>query len=172
MNRKIAKSLSALLLLTAIAVTQVPVSDVEAVAIASDFEMDGNKLVRYTGTDENVSVPVGVKSIGEEAFAGNDNIIKVEIGNQVESVGYRAFAECDNLRTITVGDEVEEIEPELSVEDLLVSTKIEDEKEAERIADIDTNVESEYKKQIEKFISEKPDAVAQLLRNWLSDDWE
>ena len=68
--------------------------------------------------------------------------------------------------------EVEEIEPELSVEDLLVSTKIEDEKEAERIADIDTNVESEYKKQIEKFISEKPDAVAQLLRNWLSDDWE
>ncbi len=108
MNRKIAKSLSALLLLTAIAVTQVPVSDVEAVAIASDFEMDGNKLVRYTGTDENVSVPVGVKSIGEEAFAGNDNIIKVEIGNQVESVGYRAFAECDNLRTITVGDEVEE----------------------------------------------------------------
>ncbi len=110
MNRKIAKSLSALLLLTAIAVTQVPVSDVEAVAIASDFEMDGNKLVRYTGTDENVSVPVGVKSIGEEAFAGNDNIIKVEIGNQVESVGYRAFAECDNLRTITVGDEVEEIE--------------------------------------------------------------
>lgn len=69
-------------------------------------------------------------------------------------------------------DEVEEIEPELSVEDLLVSTKIEDEKEAERIADIDTNVESEYKKQIEKFISEKPDAVAQLLRNWLSDDWE
>ncbi len=41
MNKKIFKSLSALLLLTAIAVTQVPVSDVEAVAVASDFEMDG-----------------------------------------------------------------------------------------------------------------------------------
>lgn len=109
MNRKIAKTLSALLLLTAIAVAQVPVSDVEAVAIASDFEMDGNKLMRYTGTDETVSVPDGVKIIGEEAFAGNDNLIRVDIGEQVESVGYRAFAECDNLRTVSVGDGVEEI---------------------------------------------------------------
>ncbi len=68
-------------------------------------------------------------------------------------------------------DEVEEIEPELSVEDLLVSTQLEDEKE-EMLAEIDTSVESEYKKQIEKFVGEKPEAVAQLLRNWLSDEWE
>lgn len=109
MNRKIAKSLGALLLVTAVAVTQVPVSDVEAVATASDFEMDGTKLLRYSGTEEMVSIPEGVKSIGEEAFAGNDNLVRVDIGNEVESVGYRAFAECDNLRTITVGDGVEEI---------------------------------------------------------------
>ena len=25
---------------------------------------------------------------------------------------------------------------------------------------------------IEKFVDEKPDAVAQLLRNWLSEDWD
>lgn len=109
MNRKIAKSLSALLLVTAVAVTQVPVSDVEAVATASDFEMDGNKLVKYSGTEEAVTIPDGIKIIGEEAFAGNDNLVRVDIGNQVESVGYRAFAECDNLRTINVGDGVEEI---------------------------------------------------------------
>ena len=42
MNKKIAKILGTLLLLTAVAVTQVPVSDVEAVASASDFQMDGN----------------------------------------------------------------------------------------------------------------------------------
>ncbi len=110
MNRKIAKSLSALLLITAVAVTQVPVSDVEAVATASDFEMDGNKLLRYSGTEEFVSVPDGIKVIGEEAFAGNDSLVKVEIGNQVKSIGYRAFAECDSLRTISVGDGVEEID--------------------------------------------------------------
>lgn len=110
MNTKIAKSLSALLLVTAVAVTQVPVSDVEAVvATASDFEMDGNKLVKYSGTDEVVSIPDGVKIIGEEAFAGNDNLVRVDIGNQVKAVDYRAFAECDNLRTIIVEDGVEEI---------------------------------------------------------------
>lgn len=109
MNRKIAKTLSVLLLLTAIVVTQVPVSDVEAVAAASDFQMDGSKLVKYSGTDEDVSIPDDVKEIGEEAFAGNDNIIKVTIGGKVESIGYRAFADCDNLRTIDVKDSVEEI---------------------------------------------------------------
>lgn len=110
MNRKIAKTLSALLLVTAIAVTQVPASDVEAVAPSSDFEMDGTKLMKYSGTAEVVSVPDGVKIIGEEAFAGNDNLIKVMVGDDVESIGYRAFADCDNLRTITVGNGVEEIE--------------------------------------------------------------
>ncbi len=109
MNRKIAKLLGVLLLFTAVAVTQVPVSDVEAVAIASDFEMDGSKLMRYTGTADAVSVPAGVKEIGEEAFAGNDNLIKVTIDGEVRSIGYRAFADCDNLRTVVVGDGVEEI---------------------------------------------------------------
>ena len=69
MNRKIAKTVGVLLLLTAIAVAQVPVSDVEASTTASDFEMDGNKLLRYTGTAQVVSIPAGIKSIGEESFA-------------------------------------------------------------------------------------------------------
>ncbi len=109
MNKKIAKTLGSLLLLTAVAVTQVPVSDVEAVASASDFQMDGNKLMKYSGTSEVVSIPDDVREIGEEAFAGNDNIIKVNIGGKVKSIGYRAFADCDSLRTIAVGDSVEEI---------------------------------------------------------------
>ena len=69
MSRKIAKLLSALLLATAVAVTQIPVSDVEAVATSSDFQMDGTKLLRYAGTAEVVSIPAGVKEIGEDAFA-------------------------------------------------------------------------------------------------------
>ncbi len=30
---------------------------------------------------------------------------------------------------------------------------------------------SEVKQQIDKFVRKRPDAVAQLLRNWLTDDW-
>lgn len=110
MNRKIARSLSALLVLTAVAVTQVPVANAEAQITPSDFEMDGNTLVKYTGTAEVVSVPNEVKKIGEEAFADNDSIVKVSVGEKVEGIGYRAFAECDNLRSIDVSDSVIEID--------------------------------------------------------------
>ncbi|MDP4092153.1 MAG: flagellar basal-body MS-ring/collar protein FliF [Bacillota bacterium] len=42
----------------------------------------------------------------------------------------------------------------------------------EHIPEIEIEERSEVKKQIEKFVKQKPDAVAQLLRNWLSEDWE
>ncbi len=42
----------------------------------------------------------------------------------------------------------------------------------ENVADISLEEQSEIKKQIDKFVSQKPDAVAQLLRNWLSEEWD
>jgi flagellar M-ring protein FliF len=62
--------------------------------------------------------------------------------------------------------EVTELEPELSVEQLLATTK-----ENQSIEDIEFNEVSEVRKMIEKFVDEKPEAVAQLLRNWLNEDW-
>lgn len=44
--------------------------------------------------------------------------------------------------------------------------------EVENVPEIDMEERSEVKKQLEKFVKQKPEAVAQLLRNWLSDDWE
>lgn len=62
--------------------------------------------------------------------------------------------------------EVTELEPELSVEQLLATTK-----ENQSLDDIEFSDKSETRKMIEKFVDENPDAAAQLLRNWLSDDW-
>lgn len=42
----------------------------------------------------------------------------------------------------------------------------------EPIPEIELEERSEIKKQIDKFVKQKPDSVAQLLRNWLSDDWD
>lgn len=42
----------------------------------------------------------------------------------------------------------------------------------ENVAEINFEERSEVKKQIERFVKEKPESVAQLLRNWLSDDWD
>lgn len=63
--------------------------------------------------------------------------------------------------------EVTETEPELSVEQLLATTK-----ENQSLDDIEFDDKSEIRKMIEKFVDENPEAVASLLRNWLSDDWD
>ena len=53
-------------------------------------------------------------------------------------------------------------------EDMAVAlSKIE---EASEIADIDIEDKNELKKKIEKFISQKPDQVAQLLKTWLTEE--
>jgi len=43
---------------------------------------------------------------------------------------------------------------------------------SEPVPEISMEERSEIKKQIEKFVKQKPEAVAQLLRNWLSDEWD
>ncbi len=65
-------------------------------------------------------------------------------------------------------EQLQELEPELSVESLLASTK-ETESEMEDIAYAE---KSEARLLIEKFVDEKPEAVASLLRNWLNEDWD
>lgn len=64
-------------------------------------------------------------------------------------------------------EEVVEVEPELSVEALLATTK-----ENQTLDDIEFSDKSASRMQIEKFVDENPEAVASLLRNWLNDDWE
>lgn len=55
---------------------------------------------------------------------------------------------------------------ELSVENLLQSTQ-----EHQAIEDIDLESKSDIRLMVEKFVDENPDASAQLLRNWLNEDW-
>lgn len=63
--------------------------------------------------------------------------------------------------------EVTELEPELSVEALLATTK-----ENQSLEDIEFSDKSATRQQIEHFVEENPEEVALLLRNWLEDDWD
>jgi flagellar M-ring protein FliF len=63
--------------------------------------------------------------------------------------------------------EVTELEPELSVEALLATTK-----ENQTLEDIEFSDKSATRQQIERFVDENPEEVALLLRNWLNDEWE
>ena len=112
MGKTIRNLIGILLVAIAIAVTQIPVSDVEAVTTssASDFQMDGTTLLKYNGTAEDVSVPASVKKIESEAFAGNDYIRHVTIGSSVKEIGSSAFAGCKYLQSVTIPDSVTTID--------------------------------------------------------------
>lgn len=74
-------------------------------------------------------------------------------------LGYVVFR---SLKT----DKVKEEEPEeLSVEGLLQSMP------TRPLEDISLDDKSDTRKLIEKFVDENPEAVANLLRNWLNEDW-
>lgn len=64
------------------------------------------------------------------------------------------------------GRKAEESEEELSVESMLQSTP------DDAVTDIDVETKSDTRKMIEKFVDENPEAAANLLRNWLNEDWE
>lgn len=108
MGKKVRNLIGILLLATAIAVTQVPVSDVEAVetSSASDFQMDGTTLVKYNGTAEDVSISNYVEKIEADAFADNDSIKRVTVGDTVEVIGSGAFAGCKNLESVKIPNSV------------------------------------------------------------------
>lgn len=69
------------------------------------------------------------------------------------------------FRTMRSEQEEEEVEEEVSVEALLEAQK------EVALEDIGFSEKSEARVLIEKFVEEKPEAVASLLRNWLNDDW-
>lgn len=72
MGKQLRKLIGTLFLVTAIVVTQIPVSDVEAEdsSAASDFQMNGTTLVKYSGTAENVSLSNQVKKDRGGGFRG------------------------------------------------------------------------------------------------------
>lgn len=82
----------------------------------------------------------------------------------VAILGLLAFVVLRSSRPVTV----EETEPELSVEQMLATTR----ESQQSVEDIDLQEKSEVRKAIEKFVDENPEAVALLLRNWLDDGWD
>ena len=69
------------------------------------------------------------------------------------------------LRSMMKDKRASETEEELSVESLLQSTP-----ETE-LENIELEAKSETRLMIEKFVEENPEAVANLLRSWLNEDW-
>lgn len=120
---------------------------------------------KATGIPEN---NIQITAYEQPVFVPRVHVVKswtdyLQVILAILIIGLLGFVVFMGIRPV----KVTELEPELSVEQLLATTK-----ENQSIEDIEFSEESEVRKMIEKFVDEKPEAVAQLLRNWLNEDWE
>ncbi len=123
---------------------------------------------------DSVAIGTGIENVRIIGYEIPQFVDKVEIDRPIDQyimliilvilIAVLAFA----LIKKTSPAEVTEIEPELSVEKIIDTLN----KKQEYVSPIDVDADSEIKKQIEKFVDERPEAVAQLLRNWLTEEWE
>lgn len=134
-------------------VLEVPEDLYELVSNATGFERENITIMAYR-------VPQFIDA-GEVTSKGFTDYLPIILA--VIIFGLFAFVVFKSTRPV----EVLESEPELSVEELLATTK-----ENQVVEDIDLNDKSDTRKAIEKFVDENPEAVALLLRNWLEEDWD
>lgn len=107
--RKRKRLCGVLMIIAALVIMQLPVSEVDAATSASDFQMEGNVLTKYRGTDTEVTIPNTVRVIGEGAFEDNNRITRVVVPNSVEQIKPYAFWGCGNLSTVSLGSGLTEV---------------------------------------------------------------
>lgn len=77
--------------------------------ILCEFYISGNTLVRYTGREERVRVPDGIKVISENCFLGNDKIDRVILPDTVEEIRENAFRDCTSMQTVSISENLRKI---------------------------------------------------------------
>ncbi len=101
--RKRKRLFGVLLMVAALVIMTLPVSEADAASSASDFVIEGSTLIRYQGTEKTVSVPDTVKVIGESAFENKTAIEKIVLPASVTDIAPYAFWGCDSLATVVTG---------------------------------------------------------------------
>lgn len=74
-----------------------------------DFKVSNDVLTKYTGTNEDVAIPNGIKEIKAMAFFECKSIRSVIIPEGVTSIGGNAFEGCTNLSFVQLPKSLKEI---------------------------------------------------------------
>lgn len=101
--RKRKRLFGVLLIVVALIIMALPVAEADAAASASAFVIEGGTLLRYRGTEKNVSVPDTVEVIGASAFEDKTEVEQVVLPDSVVRIESYAFWGCDNLNTVVLG---------------------------------------------------------------------
>ena len=103
MTKTIRRVIAILLAATAVILLVLPAGSVSATYTKGDYVIDGGTLVSYTGSESDITIPLGISSIGKDCFSGNNNLVSVYIPDEVTSIDYAAFENCKNLRKVSIG---------------------------------------------------------------------
>lgn len=76
----------------------------------SGFIIENGVLIRYEGSEADVTVPEGVSAIGAEAFAGNETLETVIVPEGVTTIGSKAFSGCKKLHKVELPDSLTSME--------------------------------------------------------------
>ena len=91
------------LIATALILTHLPVSEADAAASASNFQMEGSTLTKYRGSDERVTIPDTVEVVGESAFENNQKVQFVVVPKSVKRLDAYVFWGCNHLEEVVLG---------------------------------------------------------------------
>ena len=74
------------------------------------FVIDNGELTDYTGSDETVTIPTSVSTIGLDVFKGNNTIKKVILHKGVHTIGFNAFEGCTSLTEMVIPDSIKALD--------------------------------------------------------------
>ena len=121
---------------------------------SSDFVIENGVLKKYTGSDESVTVPDGVKEIGFLAFEKCENLKSVTLPVSVKKISRNVFYGCKNIETLKIlgssvkfdviafGSKLKRIEAPMSVietlhEDFFTEFPYDNDMNAKEVSDIE-----------------------------------
>jgi hypothetical protein len=76
-----------------------------------DFVIENGVLQKYNGPGGDVTIPAGVKEIGESAFEDCTGLTSVIIPEGVTEIEWNAFEGCKSLTSVTIPASVTKIGP-------------------------------------------------------------
>ncbi len=68
--------------------------------VLGNFSISGTILLKYLGDESRVVVPEGITRIGQEAFAGKEEIDQVRLPESLVEIGAGAFRDCLTMQSI------------------------------------------------------------------------
>lgn len=92
-------------------ISQFLVSDIDLTEsdVGSEFLIEQDTLVKYLGHAKTVSIPEGIKFIGDFAFKDKTNIEKINFPASLLEIGESAFERCLNISFILLPNNVTKI---------------------------------------------------------------